>query len=255
MEPRTGVRGRRTSTGSRSTASTPLQWSRGPESAEGVIRADRVLEAVRASMEPRTGVRGRRAAGRCVRPAASASMEPRTGVRGRARRCGVAWCRRPRFNGAADRSPRKGRTTRRPGSSRTRFNGAADRSPRKDRAIVLKDRSDTMLQWSRGPESAEGVVEPEDEPVGLIASMEPRTGVRGRQEWSEIVFDEFGLQWSRGPESAEGLRKKCAQPVEHLASMEPRTGVRGRVIERTRREVEQLASMEPRTGVRGRLPP
>ena len=159
MEPRTGVRGRPMTERPPAFQFYPLQWSRGPESAEGY----------RDARPPRVG--------------RDASMEPRTGVRGRPSPAGEGARETVRFNGAADRSPRKG-----PGVPPFRFpekgfNGAADRSPRKVDGSVRFGASCFRLQWSRGPESAERRDPPPvDESSTVIgrASMEPRTGVRGR---------------------------------------------------------------------------
>ena len=236
MEPRTGVRGRlrawlQWSRGPESAGVTEttccdtleLQWSRGPESAEGMartrsgrLRTCAGCSAYRnASMEPRTGVRGRpgiaaHSMGARSRSPLAASMEPRTGVRGRT------------FGAAPDVRDFVA-------------NGAADRSPRKE---AERPTVPPSLQWSRGPESAEGrrTVKLQWRRTGVKdvtatvrgagqASMEPRTGVRGRP-----------------------LRRAHAV----IASMEPRTGVRGRCCEAQRTREPPWASMEPRTGVRGR---
>ncbi len=160
---------------------------------------------LRASMGPRTIVRGNAESQPRSRHGPLASMGPRTIVRGNAVRARWRRVRRDSFNGAADDRPRKSRRSMRTARRRVCFNGAADDRPRKSTLFLRTANILTLLQWGRGRSSAEMHTRRGNRAAGLVASMGPRTIVRGNV-----------------PSSASSRSVCCRR-----ASMGPRTIVRG----------------------------
>ncbi len=180
-------------------------------------------------------------------------MGPRTIVRGNSLlRYGRAGKARG-FNGAADDRPRKSEAPDRSRTPAGRFNGAADDRPRKSAAQV-----DILRR-------------------GALASMGPRTIVRGNpvlralgrdrlnrfngaaddrpRKYPAHRGDRGALRASMGPRTiVRGNSSPFARfwivPV-HSASMGPRTIVRGNWTGCHRRRWPSRASMGPRTIVRG----
>src|SRR5690606_14836573 len=109
------------------------------------------------------------------------------------------------------------------------FNGAALRRTRKATAIWAGGAATFWLQWSRAQENAEAQ-DPEGLPVSaIVASMEPRSGERGRvAPVAELSGADLRLIWRRAVKTAETQEPKRLTASASVASMEPRLAERGR---------------------------
>ena len=130
---------------------TRLQWGRGPETAESRRRASPLSDC--ASMGPRSGDRGESRRGRRAWP--SALQWGRGRETAESARRDPARARDAGFNGAAVRRPRRDRGDRRRASAGRGFNGAAVRRPRRVASRRGRRALRRVLQWGRGPETAE----------------------------------------------------------------------------------------------------
>src|SRR5258707_662825 len=88
-------------------------------------------------------------------------------------------------------------------------------------------RQSELLQWGRGPETAESAR------VNSSGRVNPRLQWGRGPETAESAETPYlnpmisGLQWGRGPETAERTHAATAQAGSYSASMGPRSGDRG----------------------------
>jgi len=132
------------------------------------------------------------------------------------------------------------------------FNGAADGDPRKGRRIYRHRPGLPQLQWGRGWGSAESRWAAGTGLLGVLASMGPRMGIRGKLGGS--LQPALQQPASMGPRM--GIRGKRNRErrirAQGMASMGPRMGIRGKLGGSLQPALQQPASMGPRMGIRGK---